>query len=403
MRAVLESAIAARLTVVEHCQAYAVDGSVPVTSWVDTRARCGRTEAARTVGLARRLDRYRLVSAALAAGELTVGHAQVLGRALDALPEHLRARQEPLFVALARLTDPHTLDLELRNRTDALDTDGADRAEDHDLDRNRVQLAKTLGGRWHLRGDLDPLSGATLRTALDAIRRTDHSAGDLRSPGQRDADALTALGRQALDHAGLPAVYGARPHLIVNCTLDQLHTHAVSGPAEPSSSGPAPNRSSRGGSDLGASGLSELDLGASGLGELTLTGDPIRPRTLDRLACDSTLTRIVLDGAGQVLDVGRSHRSVPWHLWIALISRHPGCWISGCTEPVQRTEAHHAQPFSEGGTTSLTNSVLLCSRRGGHHDQLHHGTPRQTRHGRWLGPHGYLEPEPEPERDPDPP
>ncbi len=50
---------------------------------------------------------------------------------------------------------------------------------------------------------------------------------------------------------------------------------------------------------------------ARSLGELTLTGDPIRPRTLDRLACDSTLTRIVLDGAGQVLDVGRSQRSVP--------------------------------------------------------------------------------------------
>jgi len=52
----------------------------------------------------------------------------------------------------------------------------------------------------------------------------------------------------------------------------------------------------------------------------------------------------------------------------------------------------------------LWNSVLLCSRRGGHHDQIHHGTPRQTRHGRWLEPHGYLDPEPEPEheRDPDP-
>ena len=53
---------------------------------------------------------------------------------------------------------------------------------------------------------------------------------------------------------------------------------------------------------------------------------------------------------------------------------------------------------------ALWNSVLLCSRRGGHHDQIHHGTPRQTRHGRWLGPHGYLDSEthPEHERDHDP-
>ena len=47
------------------------------------------------------------------------------------------------------------------------------------------------------------------------------------------------------------------------------------------------------------------------LGKLTPTGDPIRPRTLARLACDSNLTRIVLDGAGQVLDVGRSHAPSP--------------------------------------------------------------------------------------------
>lgn len=41
----------------------------------------------------------------------------------------------------------------------------------------------------------------------------------------------------------------------------------------------------------------------------------------------------------------------------------------------------------------LWNSVLLCDRRGGHHDQIHHGTPRQTRYGfgrrvRPTGPRG---------------
>jgi len=107
VRAALEAAIAARLTVVEHSQAYAVDGSVTLTAWLDSHSRTGRTEAARTVGLARRLDGYRLVAAALTVGEITPGHAQVLGRQLDALPEHLRTAQEPLFVAVARLTDRH--------------------------------------------------------------------------------------------------------------------------------------------------------------------------------------------------------------------------------------------------------------------------------------------------------
>ena len=127
VRAVLEAAVAVRLVVVEGCQAYAVDGSVTLVSWVDRHHRCGRVEAARTVALARRLERYRLVAAALRAGELTAGHAQVLGRQLDALPEHLRTGQEPLFLAAAVWTDPHTLDVELRKRTSALVGDGAGR------------------------------------------------------------------------------------------------------------------------------------------------------------------------------------------------------------------------------------------------------------------------------------
>ena len=234
MRAVLESAVAARLRVVEHCQAYAVDGSVTVTSWVDTRVRCGRTEAARTVGLARRLDRDRLVAAALAAGELTVGHAQVLGRALDVLPEHLRARQEPLFVAVARLTDPHTLGVELRNAPTRWTPTARTGLRTTTWTATGCSCQRPWAGAGTCGGDLDPLSGATLRAALDVIRRTDHSAGDLRSPGQRDADALVALGRQALDHAD-PARGVRRP----TASDRQLH------PGRPAPPPPAASRPTR--------------------------------------------------------------------------------------------------------------------------------------------------------------
>lgn len=68
---------------------------------------------------------------------------------------------------------------------------------------------------WHLSGVLDPEGGAVLSTALTALRHTDHSSGDLRTATQRDADALTALARGALDHGDLPRSYQARPHLLI--------------------------------------------------------------------------------------------------------------------------------------------------------------------------------------------
>jgi hypothetical protein len=53
--------------------------------------------------------------------------------------------------------------------------------------------------------------------------------------------------------------------------------------------------------------------------------------TVRRLSCDGSLTRIVEDGAGKPLDVGRKQRIVPGAIRRALWSRDRGCSFPGCS------------------------------------------------------------------------
>ena len=54
-------------------------------------------------------------------------------------------------------------------------------------------------------------------------------------------------------------------------------------------------------------------------------GPNLAPHTVQRLACDAGIVRIVEDANGQPLDVGRKTRSIPPALKRALNSRDPHC------------------------------------------------------------------------------
>jgi Domain of unknown function (DUF222)/HNH endonuclease len=95
---------------------------------------------------------------------------------------------------------------------------------------------------------------------------------------------------------------------------------------------------------------------------------PIHPSDVQRLLCDSTITRVVTGPSGMPLDVGRAARTVPPPMRRALAARDAGCRFPGCDRPPGWCEAHHVVPFSEGGDTSPGNLVLLCDR---HHHVVH--------------------------------
>ncbi|HEY7927066.1 MAG TPA: DUF222 domain-containing protein, partial [Candidatus Dormibacteraeota bacterium] len=93
--------------------------------------------------------------------------------------------------------------------------------------------------------------------------------------------------------------------------------------------------------------------------------------TVARLACDATVTRIVLDATSAVIDVGRSRRVVNGSIRRALNARDGGCRWPGCDRSPSWTAAHHVVHWARGGgPTRLPNLVLLCHR---HHWLVHEG------------------------------
>ncbi|MHA7181396.1 HNH endonuclease signature motif containing protein [Arthrobacter sp. MDB2-24] len=146
-------------------------------------------------------------------------------------------------------------------------------------------------------------------------------------------EGLVGACRIALSTGGLPATGGHRPQVMVTIDYQDLLGHAQH-PGQGIFAGQA------------------------------------TARTIRRIACDADIIPIILGGAGQVLDLGRAQRLFPPHLRRALVARDKGCAFPDCSIPAPWCEAHHIDPWSRGGTTGLTNGVLLCSR---HHHLIHQG------------------------------
>jgi hypothetical protein len=97
---------------------------------------------------------------------------------------------------------------------------------------------------------------------------------------------------------------------------------------------------------------------------------PVSTATIQRLACDGAIRRVIVDARGEVLDVGRAKRLATPAQRAALRVRDRGCVFPGCDRPPQWTQAHHLVPFEAGGATDLDNLCLLCSH---HHHLVHEG------------------------------
>ena len=97
---------------------------------------------------------------------------------------------------------------------------------------------------------------------------------------------------------------------------------------------------------------------------------PVSSKTIERLACDSSIARILLNSESQVIDVGRSKRVVSQPGRRALTARDGHCLWSECDRPASRSAAHHLIHWIHGGTSDLDNLILLCHR---HHWMVHEG------------------------------
>jgi hypothetical protein len=99
-------------------------------------------------------------------------------------------------------------------------------------------------------------------------------------------------------------------------------------------------------------------------------GQPVGVDTLRRLACDSSLSRIVLGPDSEILDLGRASRTATAAQRRALAVRDGGCGFPLCDRPPGWCQVHHVVHWADGGTTDLRLMLYLCSF---HHHLCHEG------------------------------
>jgi 5-methylcytosine-specific restriction endonuclease McrA len=88
-------------------------------------------------------------------------------------------------------------------------------------------------------------------------------------------------------------------------------------------------------------------------------GPALSPTTAQRLACVATVSWMLHDHHGNLLDVGRRHRTPPPALRSAVRERDRyRCQFPGCHS--RRTDLHHIRHWAKGGKTRLSNMILLC-------------------------------------------
>jgi hypothetical protein len=94
----------------------------------------------------------------------------------------------------------------------------------------------------------------------------------------------------------------------------------------------------------------------------TLTGEAVR-----RLCCDAGISRVVVRGVSEIIDLGREERLFNRVQRRAIRFRHGHvCAVRGCGRRI--TQIHHIQWFEHDGETNIDNGVPVCSY---HHHLVH--------------------------------
>jgi hypothetical protein len=319
--------------------AWQADGFVSAAAAIQQRCNMNAGAARAAVRLAKTLRRLPATQKAFDAGEISRAHAGVMADAYtEERAEQLACIEEGL-VEFARSVDPKSLRAAVGQYTDAIDGDNGAGNDEKAYAKNRFH-ASVVGDR--VRGDLslDPEAGEIVSAAVEAMAADLRHDGDTRRTSQRHAEALVEICRRSLmlNHNNVSPSTRRRgqPHLSF---IVDLNDHEANHP------------------DL----IADIRVEGERYGRLSRT-------TLERLSCDCEVNRIITDGDGLIIDVGRTTRNIPAPLWRALVARDRHCTEPGCKVPPAFCEGHHIWYWENGGPTNLANLKLLC---WAHHRKHH--------------------------------
>ena len=303
--------------------------------WIRHNCKTTSSVAYDSINVGEQLHRLSKCADAVAAGEIGFAHLSVIARTAKALDG---LRTEPAFtedelLQRARESSAGRLWHYCMRLRHALDPEGVAQEQRIAVEERRLQFSVWDDGSVLISGQLDPVGGAALRTALEPLAQP-MGEGDDRCLERRQGDAIVELSLHSLDAGLVPQHASQRPHLQVTTTLETLQ---------------------------GLPGSPAADMEFS---------TPISSATVQRLACDGNIARVVFGPDSVVVDVGRAARVVSGAARRALNARDQHCRWPGCERTASWSAAHHVVHWTQGGKTDLSNLLLLCHR---HHWMVHEG------------------------------
>jgi hypothetical protein len=318
-----------------------VAGSITAASWIARTCGMSVSSAADRVRVGEQLESLPRVASALGSGEISYQAASALCHLHERLGEHREGFDEEEMVGYAREYSVFELRKLCRWAWHVANPDGFFNEAEADFTRRYFHVNQMPDGMFAVDGVLDPVGGAAFKTAVDVLAKPKGSE-DERTARQRRADAVGELAMHAMEQGTLPRRHSVKPHINLTMTLEGLKGELGVPPAN-------------------------LDLSL-----------PISVRTAERIACDCTMSRVVLADS-MVIDVGRATRTVSAPTMRALRVRDTGCRFPGCDRQVNWSNPHHLIYWSRGGPSKLSNLVLLCYF---HHRLVHEGGWQVIKAGR---------------------
>jgi len=327
---------------------YRADCALSVIAWLRWRCKLSGGAAAERVTISRQLEHLPQTKRAFADGDLGYQHVAVIARAAEHVGAAAVRKEEANLLKAAQTMDPGLFTGVAKHFEHRVDAAGALAEANRAYQRRYLHIGEPQDGLVRLDGLLDAEGGATLRTALGGLMKP--IKDDERSYGQRCADALVELGRQAArgtreGAAGKRDGAGPRPQLIIRASLDTL-------------------------AGIAGAPAGELDGGGT-----------VPTETVQRYACDSAISRIT--GQGELEhELNHASRTLPAPTRRALEARDRHCVFPGCTRPVNWCDGHHMVWWTRGGETALPNLALCCRP---HHRMVHEEGWRleRTKDGHW--------------------
>lgn len=323
-------------------KAWAEDGALSASSWLTHRAPVSKRDGRQLVRAARLAWRHERTGKALAAGDLTSSHVDVLAAMVKGR-ERLFPRHEDVLLDIAPTLSVDDFTTALKHWRSAADDELSRIDALHAFENRSLTIASTLGDRVELHASLDAEAGAIVGRALDAYDRPDPVDGVSRprTLEQRRADAFVQICSEALREKQQARHHVPSVDLVLDA--DRLGSPDVFDPTA----------------------RCEID----GIGAVARV-------VAERMLCDSAVCRVVMRGVSEVLDLGRRQRLPNRALRRALERRDRHCAFPGCDAPISWCDVHHLVHWARGGETNLGNCLLLCRR---HHVLCHEGGWRLAR------------------------